>query len=134
MEHETERHDTHILGAKQELKQDTLTLRTSFVLKKKFIPRIKGVAKSGKTREGNTYENPLIFTFRLTTTNANKGWRDTVATQNETGTITRLGILQVIERIQQKVQTIPNLNPTMVPCEEDQLRLQLEATSMSDCQ
>jgi hypothetical protein len=61
--------------------------------KKKSVPKIKGTAKSGETKKENTHENPLILTFRRTSLNTSKGWRDAVTTRNETGAITRLGLL-----------------------------------------
>jgi hypothetical protein len=95
LEHETEWNDTFEFGAKRKWKQQSLILRTSPVYTKKSVPKIKGTAKSGETRKGNTHENPLILTFRCTSPNTSKGWRDAVTTRNETGAITRLGLLSL---------------------------------------
>jgi hypothetical protein len=51
---------------KQKYKQKSLTLRTSPILTKKSISKIKGTTKFGNTRKGNIHENQLILTFRRT--------------------------------------------------------------------
>jgi hypothetical protein len=66
LEHETEWNDTCEFGAKQKWKQESLVVRTSSVFTKKSVPKIKGTAKFGETKKGNTHENPFILTFRRT--------------------------------------------------------------------
>jgi hypothetical protein len=76
LEYETERNDICVSVANGKCKK-SLILRKSPISTKKPVPKIKGIAKSCGTKEGNTHENSLILAFGCTSPNTDRGWWDT---------------------------------------------------------